>query len=202
MAYDYSEAPPSRDFDLIPNGTVATVQMTIRAGGAGEGALLKRSKDGACEMLNCEFTVIDDGPNKKRRFWENMILDGISDGHRKAAEISRGKLRAILESARDIRPDDTSPEARARRTVELREFDGMRFIAKIGIEKGGAKNDGSGENFADRNVLLGIVGPDKREWHKVDQPEPPPFNGGGARAPEAPAPGASTPIISKPTWAS
>ena len=46
MPYDYSNAP--RDVELIPNGTVASVQARIRPGGAGEGGLLKRSKDGSC----------------------------------------------------------------------------------------------------------------------------------------------------------
>jgi hypothetical protein len=42
MAYDYTEAPPQREIELIPHGTVATVSLKIRAGGAGEGGLLQR----------------------------------------------------------------------------------------------------------------------------------------------------------------
>jgi hypothetical protein len=102
MAYDYSDAPPPRDVELIPHNTLANVQMRIRPGNAGEGGLLKRSKDGSCEMLDVEFVVVD-GPHAKRKFWENMILDGTTDGHAKAAEISRGKLRSILESSRGIK---------------------------------------------------------------------------------------------------
>jgi hypothetical protein len=95
MAYDYSDAPPPRDVELIPHNTLATVQMRIRPGNAGENGLLKRSKDGACEMLDVEFVLVD-GPHAKRKFWENMILAGTTDGHAKAVEISRGKLRQIL----------------------------------------------------------------------------------------------------------
>jgi hypothetical protein len=36
MAYDYSDAPPPRDVELIPHNTLATVQMRIRPGNAGE----------------------------------------------------------------------------------------------------------------------------------------------------------------------
>ena len=61
MAYDYTEAPPQREIELIPHGTVATVSLKIRAGGAGEGGLLKRSAKGDCEMLDLEFAVVD-GP--------------------------------------------------------------------------------------------------------------------------------------------
>ena len=111
MAYDYSAAPEQRGLDLIPDGTVATLQLTILPGGAGENGLLKRSKDGACEMLDLEFAVLD-GPQARRKLWERLVITGTTDGHAKAGEISRGKLRAIIESARGIKPGDVSPEAR------------------------------------------------------------------------------------------
>jgi hypothetical protein len=188
MTYDYSDAPPQREFDLIPHGTVATVQMTVRPGGAGEGGLLTRSKDGGCEMLDTEITVVD-GEYSRRKFWERFVLEGTTDGHAKAAEISRSRLRAILESARGIKPDETSPQARAARTVALADFDGMRFLARIGIEKG-RENKAAGENYPDHNVLLAIITPDRRDWHAVEQPTTP--------SSAVPAPAA----ISKPAWAS
>ena len=198
MAYDYSQVPPPRDLDVIPNGTVAVVELKIRPGNAGEGGLLKRSAKGDCEMLDCELVVVD-GPHVKRKFWENMILAGTTDGHAKAANVSRGRLRTIIESAREIRPDDMSPEARTKRTVELKDFDGMRFIAKIGIEKGRPKNDGSGENYPDKNILAAVVAPDKKEWHQIAQMSNPPFDStkdAGDSSATAPA------TIKKPVWAS
>jgi hypothetical protein len=200
MPYDYSEAPPPRDIDLIPHGTVASVQMRIRPGNAGEGGLLKRSKDGACEMLDVEFVVVE-GPHAKRKFWANMVLEGTTDGHAKAAEISRGTLRTILESAYGIKPDDMSPQARAARTVELKVFDNLTFKAKIGVEKGGPKNDGTGENWADKNILAGVITPDRKDWHPIEQA--PPFNGGGAGTTASPAaPATPAAPIAKPRWAS
>ena len=143
MPYDYSSAaPPPRDVELIPAGTIASVQLRIRPGGAGEGGMLKRSKDGGCEMLDCEFVVVD-GPYARRKFWSNLVLAGTTAGHAQAAEISRGVLRGILESARGIKPDDLSDQARARRTADLKDFDDIIFIARIGVEKGKPKNDGT-----------------------------------------------------------
>ena len=188
MSYDYSAAPPPRDLELIPAGTVASVQLRIRPGGVGEDKLLKRSKDGGCEMLDLEFVVVD-GPYARRKFWSNSVLAGTTAGHAQAAEMSRGLLRNILESARGIRPDDLSEQARARRTVGLKDFDNIVFIAKIGIEKGKPKKDGSGENYPDKNVIAGVITPDKREWHPVDQP--PPFNGGGNGGGAAASPSSS-----------
>ena len=173
--------------------------MRIRPGNAGENGLLKRSKDGACEMLDVEFVVVD-GPHAKRKFWENMVLAGTTDGHAKASEISRGKLRSILESSRGIKSDDMSAAARTARTVELMDFDNMIFVAKIGIEKGRAKNDGSGDSYAGQEFLAAIITPDKKDWHPVEQS--PPFNGGGSAPPSAAPPAGNAPPVAKPTWAS
>lgn len=185
MAYDYSTAPEQRS-NLIPEGTVATLQSTIRPGGAGEGGLLKRSKDGTCEMLDLEFVVVN-GPLVKRKLWERMVINGVTDGHAKAAEISRGRLRAIIESARGIKPSDMGAEARKARTVELGDLDGLRFRAKIGVEKGRPKNDS-------RNTIAMVITPDRKDWHAVEQTPRP-------TGPIAGDTGAVVPII-KPAWAS
>ena len=193
MTYDYTDAPEQRGNELIPADTVATVQLTIRLGGAGEGGLLKRSQDGGCEMLDCELVVVD-GPHMKRKLWERMIISGTTDGHAKAAEISRGKLRAILESARGIKPNDTSKEAREARTAEFGDFDGLCFIARIGIEKGRPRNDGTGESYPDRNTIASVITPDRKDWHTVEQAPRPAGSVTGDTAIVAP--------ISKPAWAS
>jgi hypothetical protein len=79
-------------------------------------------------------------------------------------------------------------------------------MAKIGVEKGKPKNDGSGENYADKNVLAAVITPDKAGWHPVTQV--PSVNGGGngsAAAPGSPsssgAPPSGNPPIPPPNWA-
>ena len=146
-------------------------------------------------MLDLELAVVD-GPQAKRKLWERMVVAGTTDGHAKASDISHGKLRAIIESARGIKPGDMSPEARKGRTVEYSDFNGLRFIAKIGIEKGKPKNDGSGENYADRNVIAVVITPDRKDWHAVEQvPQSAAPVGGGAPVTSSSA------SISKPSWA-
>jgi len=200
MPFDYSTAPPPRDLELIPHGTVATCILHLRPGGAGEGGLLKRSKDGGCEMLDCEFTVVD-GLYKGRKFWEYFVVKGTTSGHAQAIEVSHSALKAVLDSALGLKPDDMSPQARAARTVDYKDFEGKAFIGKIGIEKGKPKNDGSGESWADKNILAAVITPDKREWHPVEPP--PPFNSGGGSAAASPAsPSSSAPPIVRPGWAS
>ena len=196
MAYDYSDAPPPQ-FEVIPHGTTATLVLHIRAGDVGEDGLLTRSKDGGCEMLVSELTIVD-GPYKGRKLFERWILAGTTDGHAKSADINRSTLKAILDSALGLKPDDLSPQARAARTVDLKQFEGMSFIGRIGIEKGRPRNDGSGENWPDKNILAGVVTPDKRDWHPVEQL--PPFNGGGGGAQAAST--ETVAPIARPGWAS
>ena len=135
-----------------------------------------------------------DGPQARRKLWERLVITGTTDGHAKAGEISRGKLRAIIESARGIKPGDVSPEARKARTVEFSDFDGLRFIAKIGIERGRPKNDGSGESWPDRNVIVSVITPDRKDWRAVEQ----------ASRPAGPTTSNTTTVapIEKPAWAS
>src|SRR5262249_14337865 len=199
MPYDYTDAPPPRDLELIPHGTIATVVLHIRPGNVGEDGMLKRSKDGLSEMLDVEFTVFD-GPHKGRKFWEYWVLTGTTEGHAQSVKINQGTLKAILDSALGLKPDDTSPQARKDRTVSLKQFEVVTFMAKIGIEKGKAKNDVSGETWSDKNILAGVITPDRKDWHPVEQP--PPFNGGGGTAAAAPsAPAAAAAPIARPRWA-
>jgi hypothetical protein len=161
MTLDLNDAGPQKTFDLIPAGTIATVQMVIRAGGVGEDGWLKRSANGGSEGLDCEFIVID-GEYAKRKIWQFMLLNGTTDGHAKAAEISRALLRGILESARNIKPSDVSEEAAAKRKAEIADFVNLRFIARISIEKS------KDPQYPDKNRLEAIT-PDQRQWVAVEQ---------------------------------
>ena len=195
MRFDYTDAPPP-SFELIPQDTIATVSIHIRAGNVGEDGMLRRNKAGNAEMLDVEFTVID-GPYKGRKFWNYLLLVGSTDEQKKMAAGNLGVLKAILDSALGLKPDDVSPQARAARTVSVKQFEGMAFMATIGVEKGNAKNDGSGGNWPDKNILAGVVTPDKKEWHPIEQP--PPFNGGSA--PSAGTPSTPAAPVERPGWA-
>lgn len=159
---DFNNASEQREGGLIPPETIATVHMTVRPGNAGEGGWLKRSKDGSSMGIDAEFTVVD-GAYAKRKFWKLFTMEGATENHQKAGDISASQLRAILESARGVRPDDESENAKAaRRVASLADFNGIRFIAKIGIEKG---KDG----YKDKNALDAAITPDRKTWHKVEQ---------------------------------
>jgi hypothetical protein len=189
---------PQRSFDLIPAGTIATVQMVIRAGGCGEDSWLKRFGDGSAEGLDCEFTVVD-GEYVKRKVWQTMILSGATDGQAQAAEISRKLLRGIVESAFGIRPDDASEAAQQKRKVDLAGFNNLRFIARITIEK---SRDPA---YDDKNKVSAVT-PDMKVWKAVEQLPASSQTGlpgviGVAAPPQAATPGKPAQAIARPAWA-
>ena len=188
-AFDFNTASEQRDFDVIPDKTVAVVQLKIRDGNAGPDGLLTRSRSGEAEMLSCELTVVE-GPHTKRKFFENMVISGTTDGHAQAADISKSKLRAIIESARGIKPKDVSETAKKARVCELRDFDGVRFIARIGVEP--AKGD-----YKAKNILAAVITPDQKEWHPIEQVEQPLMHA----TPAAEAKSKDALAIKKPEWA-
>lgn len=187
MSMDFNTAGEQRTLELVPDGTVCTVQMTVRPGSAGEGGWLKRSKAGDSEAVDAEFTVLE-GPYAKRKFWTLLTVQGTSDGHQKAAEISGAKIRAILESARGVKPNDTGPDATAKRRIaSWGDLDGLRFVTKVSVERG---RDG----FKDKNVLGEVITPDRKGWVQAEQVTRP------AAPTAAPPPQGNG--MAKPAWAS
>jgi hypothetical protein len=184
---DFNDA--KRAFDVIPAGTVATLHMTVRPGNSGEGGLLRRSNDGKSEGLDCEFKVVG-GPFDKRKFWNLFTLAGPTENHATAAEISLSRLRAILESARGIRPDDMSEAAKQARNVpSYQDFNGLGFVGRIGVEPASGK-------YAAKNTLLAAVTPDQQDWHRIEQVAK------QASEPAAPAAAKAEPAkIERPKWA-
>ncbi len=180
--HDYNTADVGGgSFDLIPTGTIARVALTIRPGSEGEGGWLTQSKSSDAQYLNCEFVVLE-GPYDKRKFWGNLTVSGgkvDEDGSSIAGNITRATLRAILESARGIKPDDESDEAKRKRLVQgYGDFNGMEFWARVGIEP-------ARDQYAAKNKLAGAITPDKPEYGKSTDGAV--QAGGGAASTETPA---------------
>lgn len=197
---DFNTAGPQQSFELIPANTIVSLVMVIKPGGVGDGGWFTASKNSDVQMLNCEFTVTE-GPYAKRRIFQYMVVSGGKQddkGNSIAGNISRNTLRAMLESARNIMPDDMNDTAVAkRRLAGWQDFHGLCFIAKIGIEKG---KDG----YQDKNKILTVITPDMKEYSPVPQvmaSSPAPSSSapawGQASAPPPPA-AANNPA---PAWA-
>lgn len=200
---DFNDAGAQQGgFDLIPRGTLVPVRMTIKPGGYDDpaqgwtGGYATQSPETGAVYLACEF-VVTAGPHAKRKMWSNIGLHS-----RKGptwAQMGRSFIRGILNSARNVHPQDASPQAAAARRIQgFHELDGIEFLARIDVEK-----DARGE---DRNVVKVAIEPDHKDYAAL--------MGAGARAaagavPVAPAaPTAQAfaspqrPAVSgKPAWA-
>lgn len=161
MSYDFNSADRQQAFDVIPTGTIVSLVMNIRPGGAGEGGWMKKSGNSDALMLDCEF-IVAEGPYARRKLWQYMVLSGgkVNDkGDSIAGNITRSTLRAMLESARGIMPDDNSDQAmQARRINGWQDFCGLVFLAKLGVEK-----DKTGQ-YADKNRIMAVITPDMKDY--------------------------------------
>lgn len=187
--FDFNNADKQRSFDLIPAKTILPVCMTIRPGGIGDGGWLRPSQSSDAQMIDAEFVVLE-GPFAKRKFWQLITVEGgkrDDNGNSKAGNMSRSLLRAMIESARGIRPDDMSePALLGRRIQGWGDLNGLCFLIRIGIEKG---KDG----YEDKNKILEVITPDHKEYVKID--------GSSAPAPSMSAPPQAQGSNPVPSWA-
>jgi hypothetical protein len=164
--------------------------MSIHPGGAGDGGWLTKSADGKSEGLNAEFVVVG-GDFDRRKLWQRYTLQGTTPGHAQAGEISRNALRAILESAKGVRPDDTSEAAKAARSVtSWGDFDGLRFVAQLGVRP-------PQNGYAAKNTIAEVITPDRQVWKQPEQIKV--ARPMGSSAPGAEPQPANT--IARPQWA-
>ena len=218
MTFDMNDVAPQQSGDLIPDGTFAKVMMTIRGGGvdgAGEvdRRLLKRSNQPGSDvlMLDCEFTVVD-GPHARRKFWQNFTVQGGKVDERGQSigwNIAKTTLRAMIDSALGLDPNDMSEEAKAKRILRgLGDLHGITFVAKIEIEVN--RNPA----YKDTNKLEHVVLPTAPEWQRVMAGEAVPAKPSHKAQPAQPAqadtpawshasgaPAAPAPAPSAPAWA-
>ena len=195
---DFNDAEQQQGFDLIPKGTLAVVRMTIKPGGYDDpaqgwtGGWATQSNDTGAIYLACEFVVME-GPHAKRRLWSNVGL--YSRKGPTWGQMGRSFIRAALNSARNVHPQDNSPTAAAaRRIAGLGDLDGLEFLARIDIEK-----DAKGE---DRNVIKLAIEPDHSDYAKLMRvpAKAAVANTAAPRtAPASPAPARA--VTGKPSWA-
>lgn len=190
---DFNDADQQTSFDLIPKGTLVRLRMAIKPGGYDDpaqgwaGGYATESFETGSVYLACEFIVLE-GPYAKRKLWSNIGLQS-----RKGptwGQMGRSMIRGILNSARNVHPQDNSPQAAsARRIQSFHELDGIEFLARVDVEK-----DNKGE---DRNVVKLAIEPDHKDYAALMGTAPVSASPSTSANPpqQNPAP------TGKPTWA-
>lgn len=161
--YDFNTAVLQANYDLIPRGTIAKVNIHIKRGGYNDesqgwhGGYATKSKNSGAIYFDCEFTVLE-GEYSKRKVWSLIGLYN-DNNNNKWGEMGRSFIRSILNSARGFSDKDNSDAAQeARKIIDFSELDGLEFIAKIDIEV-----DASG---TERNVIKFALDPSHKDYTK------------------------------------
>jgi hypothetical protein len=149
---NFNDAEAQIEFGIIPNNTIAKAVLTIRAGNDFSDPFLTRSKDGNATYLSCEFTILE-GQFARRKVFDKIGICG-SDVW---VNMGKARIRAILESAKNINSKDMSETAMAARKINsFDELNGLEPIIKIGVE-----HDRSGV-YQDKNRVTSIITPEHK----------------------------------------
>ncbi|GHS95157.1 hypothetical protein AGMMS49949_09360 [Alphaproteobacteria bacterium] len=164
----------TRQTDLIPEGTIVKVRMSIRHGGYGQDGILTKSRKTG--TLYCDaMLIVSEGIFVTRKIFERLGVQD-PDPYNKWVQKSLQRLRSILESTHNIMPTDTSEHAKEKRRIKsYADFNGLEFLIKVGIEKP------QNPQYKTENCVLGIVTPDWKEYTEysaqIDSPPKTQFQG-------------------------
>jgi hypothetical protein len=158
---DFSDANPhiAPIGELITDGAFVKLKMKIRPGGH-NGAdpmdvmLLKKSQTSDAVFLDGEFTV-EGGEFNSRKLWQNLIVDGGKRDKNNVSigwNMSKNLIRAMIDSAAKLNPDDKSDQANQQRRIQaFKQLDGITFIARVMVRPS------DNEQYSDKNEIANCV---------------------------------------------
>lgn len=190
---DFSDAEEQSSSDLIPNKTPVKVVLKIRPGGYNDpekgltGGLATQADSGAV-YLDGEFTIMG-GKYAKRKVWSLIGLH--SPKGPKWEQMGRSFIRAMLESARGIAPNDASELGKKARNINsYADLDGMEFAAFVEVQKAEPNS-----TYSDKNVIQTVIPTTHKDYAAL-------MSGAGVAAPSAPAASSGQAnTTGKPAWA-
>jgi hypothetical protein len=190
MSIDFNNSENQSNFDLIPNGTLAKVRMSIKPGGYDDqnqgwvGGYATRNEATGSIYLSCEFVILE-GEYAKRKVWG--ILGLHSNKGPEWGNMGRSFIKAILNSARGFSESDNSPAAQSARKINgIGDLDGIEFVAKITTKKD--------QNEELRNEIRFAITPDNKDYKAIMGSIAVPM----AKTSVNPAP---APAANRPAWA-
>lgn len=147
---DLNNADLQSEYSLIPANTFAKARLVIKPGNHFSDPMLTASKNNDSSYLNVEFIILE-GQHAKRKIFDKIGITG-SDVW---INMGKARIRAILESAKNINPKDISETAmNARKINSFDELNNLDVVIKIGI---GSDKSGA---YQDKNRVVSIITPD------------------------------------------
>lgn len=217
MGLNLNDAPEQMAFGIIPDGTFVKVILVMKAGGytlpnqaPADANLFKQSTKPGSDvvMIDCEL-IIEGGDFNGRKIFENLVVDGGArdqKGASKGWNMTKSRMRAMVESALAISPKDESPEAKAKR--DLPSFSALHncpFWVKLTVEPGEAyveQATGITKPGRDKNVVERIVVPTDTEYNDLRSGKSVAAKPSGLYRPSTAAPAAAAAAAPTAAWAS
>ena len=154
MTINFNDAEMQQEYSLIPANTFAKARLVLKPGNHFNDPMLTSSKNGDSSYLNVEFIILE-GRYAKRKVFDKI---GIT-GNDVWVNMGKSRIRAILESAKNISPKDMSEAAMAARKINLfGDLNNLDVVIKIGIE-----SDRNGV-YGDKNKVVAIITPDHQSY--------------------------------------
>jgi len=182
--FDLNDAEPQRDFQSpAPPGNYQLCP-TVKSGRVADNAL-RMAKNGRTWHLELEHRIVggEDGAYNGNILYDYITLkvDETDYGndpdilplsyeqaekYRTAVRMGRSKLKAMIDSAFGLDPNDMSDEAKAKRLAvshDLLTVSGLKFWARVEIEQG--RN-----GYKDKNTVDFIITPDLPDYPRPKLP--------------------------------
>lgn len=171
---DFNTGPEQREPGVVvPDGTFARLKMHMKPGGytkPGEhpqdNGLFKLNADTGSVSIEADYSIVGGRHNGVHVYQWHTIDGGSRDdaGNSIAGNITKGFYRAVCESRYGVPPTDMSPTAmQFRSPPAYAMLEGIEFFARLGIEAGGPRRDGSG-NYPDKNFIAHVIVPGEPEY--------------------------------------
>jgi hypothetical protein len=176
MAINYADAEDQQSRDLFPGGVYPLKAEVILGGHGEDGTLtLASSKRSLHLALVC---TVNEGEHRGRKVWDNVTValaennslpplePGKLNKLQTAVRIGRARIKALLNSARGLDPNDKSEATEAKRAIESHDdLTGMIFWAEISEEP-------ARDGYAARNKIERIVEPCDADYPKAAKTQP------------------------------
>lgn len=169
--FDFNDAEDFKTFDVIPDGTLAKVKLTIQPGGYNDSlrgytdGLATQSKQTGALYLKCEY-IIQGGEYDKRKVWSLIGLH--SPKGDEYHQMGRSFIKSILNSANGLSPKDVSEAAQKKRTFSnFTALNDLEFVARIDIPKDKEGNQARDHKGNLRNEIRVAITCDHPEYQRI-----------------------------------
>lgn len=179
--FNLNEAPEQStgSAGAIPPNSCVVVKMHLRTASEvsngrrnpavqGSHPLLIKSGKSSLEYLDTVLEVVQGKYTGRKIFHRFNIIGAQTEGQRKAVDISRSQIRALVEDAKGIAPDDVSPQACQMRNVEPEDLEGMTFPILVRCEPSQTLNK-TGTEYYCNNTLARVIVQTDAQWNVLQE---------------------------------